>query len=96
MHFLANENIPGDAVEALRAPATMSPGSGATRPVVPIPLSWPARCAESRILLTFDKDFGELAWREGLPATCGVILFRLPHAAACDGRPSHRRNRIEP
>jgi hypothetical protein len=34
--------------------------------------------SESRILLTFDKDFGELAWRAGLPVTCGVILFRLP------------------
>ena len=34
--------------------------------------------SENRILLTFDKDFGELAWREGLPVTCGVILFRLP------------------
>lgn len=32
---------------------------------------------EDRILLTFDKDFGELAWRAGLPATAGVVLFRL-------------------
>jgi predicted nuclease of predicted toxin-antitoxin system len=30
------------------------------------------------VLLTFDKDFGELAWRSGLPATCGIVLFRLP------------------
>jgi predicted nuclease of predicted toxin-antitoxin system len=33
--------------------------------------------AEDRILLTHDKDFGELAFRAGLPATCGVILIRL-------------------
>jgi predicted nuclease of predicted toxin-antitoxin system len=33
---------------------------------------------ESRILLTFDKDFGELAWRACLPAACGIILLRLP------------------
>jgi len=33
---------------------------------------------ESRILLTFDKDFGDLAWHEGLPAYCGIVLFRLP------------------
>lgn len=32
--------------------------------------------AENRILLTFDKDFGELAIRRNLPATCGIILFR--------------------
>ncbi len=37
---------------------------------------------ENRILLTFDKDFGELAWRAGLPATAGVILFRLPMPSA--------------
>jgi predicted nuclease of predicted toxin-antitoxin system len=27
--------------------------------------------------LTQDKDFGELAFRIGLPAECGIILFRL-------------------
>jgi hypothetical protein len=33
--------------------------------------------AENQILLTFDRDFGELAFRAGLPAMCGIILFRL-------------------
>ncbi len=33
--------------------------------------------AENRILLTFDKDFGELAFRSKLPATTGIILFRI-------------------
>jgi len=32
--------------------------------------------AEGRIVLTHDKDFGELAFRFGLPAECGVILLR--------------------
>jgi Domain of unknown function (DUF5615) len=31
--------------------------------------------AEDRILLTFDKDFGELAFVTELPATSGIILF---------------------
>lgn len=30
------------------------------------------------MLLTQDKDFGELAYRGGLPAECGVILSRIP------------------
>jgi predicted nuclease of predicted toxin-antitoxin system len=30
--------------------------------------------AEGRVLLTFDKDFGELAFRRGLQAAPGVIL----------------------
>ncbi|MBD2604215.1 DUF5615 family PIN-like protein [Scytonema hofmannii FACHB-248] len=33
--------------------------------------------SDERILLTFDKDFGELAFRSHLPATCGIILFRI-------------------
>ena len=28
------------------------------------------------MLLTFDKDFGEMAFRQGKSATCGVILLR--------------------
>jgi predicted nuclease of predicted toxin-antitoxin system len=33
---------------------------------------------EERILLTFDKDFGELARRSALPLKCGVVLLRIP------------------
>ena len=33
---------------------------------------------EGRILLTFDKDFGELAKSAPLPRQCGIILLRLP------------------
>jgi hypothetical protein len=32
---------------------------------------------EGRALVTFDKDFGELAFRVGLAASAGVILFRI-------------------
>jgi predicted nuclease of predicted toxin-antitoxin system len=35
---------------------------------------------EQRIVVTQDKDFGELAFRYGLAATCGVVLFRLSGA----------------
>lgn len=78
MRFLANENFPGPAVSVLRSAGhdivwlrTAEPG--ATDPQV---LAWAAR--EGRILLTFDKDFGELARASTLPATCGVVLFRIP------------------
>jgi predicted nuclease of predicted toxin-antitoxin system len=33
-------------------------------------------CAEERILITCDKDFGELVFREGLPHR-GILLLRL-------------------
>ena len=38
--------------------------------------------AENRIVITFDKDFGELAFRFGLPAASGIILFRIPPSSA--------------
>lgn len=33
--------------------------------------------AEQRLVVTQDKDFGELAFKHRLPATCGIVLFRL-------------------
>src|SRR5260221_14499964 len=78
MRFLANENFPGAAVIALEAAGhdvvwVRTVASGATDPDV---LAWAAR--EQRILLTFDKDFGELARGSALPRTCGGVLVRAP------------------
>lgn len=77
MKILANENFPGDAVAYLRERGhdiawvrTDAPGSS-DREVLDRAQS------EKRVLLTFDKDFGELAFRSGLPATSGIILLRL-------------------
>lgn len=77
MRFLANESFPGDAVAELRASGhdvtwVREDAPGMRDPDI---LSWAMR--ETRVLLTFDKEFGELAWRAGLPATCGLVLFRL-------------------
>jgi len=76
VRILADENFPGDAVEALRQGynvvwiRTDAPGSS-DRTIL-------ARAqAENRIIITFDKDFGELAFRFGLPAASGIILFRI-------------------
>jgi predicted nuclease of predicted toxin-antitoxin system len=78
MRFLANENFPGAAVTALEAAEhdviwvrTAAPGSSDAQV-----LAWAAR--EERILLTFDKDFGELARGSALPLTCGIVLLRTP------------------
>ena len=77
MRFLADENFPGDAITALRLLGhdvrwvrTEAPGSGDSSV-----LNWAQR--ESRVLLTFDKDFGEMAFRWGLPASSGIVLFRM-------------------
>jgi predicted nuclease of predicted toxin-antitoxin system len=84
MRFLANENFPGGAVRALAAVGhdvawvrTAAPGAKDEDV-----LAWAMR--EDRVLLTFDQDFGELAWRAGLPASCGIVLFRIPMPAAAN------------
>jgi hypothetical protein len=84
MRFLANENFPGAAVSMLKSAGydvvwirTAAPGTAD-----PEVLAWAAR--EARVLLTFDKDFGELARASALPATCGVVLFRIPMPTPSD------------
>jgi predicted nuclease of predicted toxin-antitoxin system len=77
MRFLANENFPQAAVVELRQIGhdvvwVRSDAPGSTDPDI---LAWAMR--ENRVLLTFDKDFGHLAFAAGLPATCGILLFRL-------------------
>lgn len=32
---------------------------------------------DGRVLVTFDKDFGELAFLRGLAASVGIVLFRI-------------------
>jgi predicted nuclease of predicted toxin-antitoxin system len=78
MRFLANENFPASAVAILASSGhdiiwirTAAPGMRD-----PDVLSWAVR--EARILLTFDKDFGELARRAPLPPECGIVLLRVP------------------
>jgi predicted nuclease of predicted toxin-antitoxin system len=78
MRFLADENFPRTAVEALRRAShdvtwVRDVAPGATDDAV-LEL---ARVG-TRVLLTFDKDFGELVMRRGAEASCGVVLVRLP------------------
>jgi predicted nuclease of predicted toxin-antitoxin system len=77
MRFLANENFPADAVEALRQAGHDITWIRITAPGITDPEVLQIAQAEARILLTFDKDFGELAFRLQLPATVGVVLFRI-------------------
>jgi predicted nuclease of predicted toxin-antitoxin system len=85
MRFIADENFPGEAVAVLRASAhdvrwISEEASGASDEQV-LALAE----SEGRVLLTFDKDFGELAWRAGLPASCGIVLFRISAPSASIG-----------
>ena len=77
MRLICNENISGTVVKMLRDRghdmlAVKESMRGATDVVI-----LDRAQTESRLVVTHDKDFGELAFRFGLPAGCGVILFRL-------------------
>jgi len=76
IRFLANENIPFDAVRALREKGydviwTREDSPGSTDVEV-----LEAAQKQDRVLITFDKDFGELAFRSKQPVASGIILFR--------------------
>ena len=77
MHFLANENFPLDAVEALRTDGhDVAWIREDARGTSDDKILFRAQ-EENRIVLTFDKDFGELVFRSRFPAQSEVILFRI-------------------
>ena len=76
-HFLANENFPAETVAWLRKQghdvvhaATKHTGAS-DQELLRI------ACEEERILLTFDRDFGELIFHQRQPGARGIVLFRL-------------------
>jgi predicted nuclease of predicted toxin-antitoxin system len=78
MRLLADENVPRATVDALRAAGhdlawirTDAPGAKDEEVLE-------RSRSEARVLLTQDKDFGELVLRRGQGASQGVILLRLP------------------
>lgn len=77
MKFLADENIPRQAILSLRQSGRdvlsvqeISPGM---KDIAILELA----VRENRILLTFDKDFGHLVFHKKLPAPIGIVLFRF-------------------
>ncbi|WP_099238632.1 DUF5615 family PIN-like protein [Synechococcus sp. BDU 130192] len=76
MKFLANENFPLASVQLLRkqnidivAIVEDSPGISDSEVLS-------NAVSEQRVILTFDRDYGELIYRFGLHPPAGVIYFR--------------------
>jgi hypothetical protein len=74
--FLANENVPPEVIEAVRQSGLeitwikdISPGMDDDS-VLELAYS------EGRVLVTFDKDFGEMAFHRGKTSVHGVLLLR--------------------
>ena len=77
MRILADENMHEQVVEILRDGGHDVLWVVEERPKSPDPdvLDWATR--DRRLLITFDKDFGELSQRNALAAPYGIILFRV-------------------
>lgn len=77
MRFLLDENLPKSLVGELRTlghdvvwvkDAMGGEGDDALLAVAQ---------ADARVLITLDKDFGDLTFRDRLPALGGILLFRI-------------------
>ncbi len=77
MSFLADENFPRPALVALREAGFDVAWVSEDSPGVADEAVLNLANEQSRTLLTFDKDFGELAFRRGVMVAFGVVLFRL-------------------
>jgi predicted nuclease of predicted toxin-antitoxin system len=77
MLFLADEDFPGIAVRWLREAGHDVIWARTHMPAEPDSELLTTAQREFRVVLTCDKDFGELAFHWGLPASCGIVLFRF-------------------
>ncbi len=76
MTFLADENIPRPAVIALRAAGHEVRAIAEDAPGVADEEVGKISGAAGSVLLTFDKDFGDLVFQRGATAGTAVVLFR--------------------
>jgi predicted nuclease of predicted toxin-antitoxin system len=82
MRLCANENLLEDCVTRLRTEGhdvlwirEAAPGSPDTDVLT-------RAQKEERLLITFDKDFGELVFKAGAKASRGIVLFRIPQPSS--------------
>jgi predicted nuclease of predicted toxin-antitoxin system len=80
MRWLVNENVSGTVIRGLRdrghdvfSVKESLRGAG-DQEILSLAQ------ADQRVVVTHDKDFGELAFRFGLPADSGIVLLRLAGA----------------
>lgn len=76
MQFLANENFPLLSVRKLRHIGLDITSITEDSPGIPDIEVLARAVRENRIILTFDRDYGELIFRRLLPKPVGVIYFR--------------------
>ena len=81
MRILVDQNIPHSVIETLREEGHDTVQGQETYPGGDNRTLLSRAVEGRRVVLTVDKDFGELAFRTGLPASCGIILVRVTPVA---------------
>ena len=76
MNLLADECVPAELVARLRADGHAVEAAGDANPGAPDDDVLARAAGSGRVLVTVDKDFGELVYRLGR-AHAGVVLLRL-------------------
>lgn len=76
--WLLNENFPQHSKAVLRAAGWDIVAVGEDNPSVDDEIVMELACCENRWLATFDRDYGELVFRRGLPVPPAIVLLRVP------------------
>lgn len=77
MRFLANENYPLPSIRRLRQSGYDTAAIIEDSPGVSDAVVLARAVNEQRIILTFDRDYGELIYRLRQPAPPGLVYYRL-------------------
>jgi predicted nuclease of predicted toxin-antitoxin system len=77
IRFLANENVPIATVRKLQKEGFDVISISETFPSIKDEAVILFASAEHRIIITFDRDYGELIFRRGVQPPTGIIYFRI-------------------
>jgi predicted nuclease of predicted toxin-antitoxin system len=89
--LLADENVPGASVISLRTAGFDVVWMAEHMPGAPDVVVLELARAENSLLISFDRDHGELIYHRGLPAPPGVVYLRfVPADPAEPARIVHR------
>ena len=80
MLFLANENIPLASIRKLRQAGCSVAAIVEDSPGISDRQVLFRAAEEKRVLLTFDRDYGELIYRRKLAVPAGLVYFRFTPA----------------
>lgn len=87
LRIMADENCPVNVIAELQRLGHDVVAAREVMPAAPDEVVLSKAELESRLIVTFDKGFGELAFRRGLADKCGIVLFRLSgHSRESDVR----------